>query len=112
VAAWFIHIGICQCWLGLYIVEYCQWRIGLHTAGCLTVAACFIHFIYSGIYTSGGLVYTVEYLPVAAWYINSGISASGGLVYTQRNISQRRLGLCIVEYLPVAAWFIQLNICQ
>jgi hypothetical protein len=76
------------------------------------VAAWFIHFIYSGIYTSGGLVYTVEYLPVAAWYINSGISASGGLVYTQRNISQRRLGLCIVEYLPVTAWFIQLNICQ
>jgi hypothetical protein len=35
-----------------------------------------------GIYASGGLVYIVEYMPMATWFIHSGIYASGGLVYT------------------------------
>jgi hypothetical protein len=40
----------------------------------------------------------------ALW--NSGIYASGGLVYTQWNIRQWRIGLYRVEYTPVADWFI------
>ena len=46
--------------------------------------------IYSGISASGGLVSTVEYLPVAAWFIRN-ISNNGGFVNTW-------LSLYTVEY--------------
>jgi hypothetical protein len=61
-------------------------------------------------------------MAVAAWFIHSGIYASGGLVYTQWNICQWRIGLYLVkympvaiglysvEYMPVAPWFLQSGI--
>jgi len=39
-------------------------------------------------------------------FLHSGIYDSGGLVYTQWNICQWRIGLYIMEYMPLAAWFI------
>jgi hypothetical protein len=48
----------------------------------------------------------VDYMPVAAWFIYSGIYSSGGLVYIKWDICQWRPGLYMLEYIPVAAWFI------
>jgi hypothetical protein len=63
-------------------------------------------------HASGGLAYTIRYMPVADWFIHSGTYASGGLVCLSWNILQGRLGLYIVEYMPEVAWFTQSEIYQ
>jgi len=70
VADWFIHSAIYASG-GLVYIEWNirQWRIGLYGVEYMPMAIGLYRVEYS-------------YMPVAAWFILSGIYPSGGLVYT------------------------------